>query len=116
MKTKFRTFIAISALGFIGFTNINATVDNKKVIGNDIVIEEESDEALTIESWMTDESNFNSIEVLTAIDADVNIKKYATRQNQQQENVTSKSDLIKSTDTVTTSGADKKQVSLEQKK
>ncbi|OFX62004.1 MAG: hypothetical protein A2066_19470 [Bacteroidetes bacterium GWB2_41_8] len=52
MKTKIRTFIAMSALGIIGITNISATADNKKVFNAGIVAETE--EVLNIESWMTE--------------------------------------------------------------
>ena len=54
MKTKIRTIIGMAALGIIGFTNINATADNKSLVNAEIVMEQE--EMLTIESWMTEES------------------------------------------------------------
>jgi hypothetical protein len=58
MKTKIKTIIAICALGIIGFTNINATADNKKLVNAEVVTEKE--EMLTIESWMIDESFWTS--------------------------------------------------------
>jgi hypothetical protein len=58
MKTKIRTIIGIVALGTIGFANINATADNKREVNTNVVTEKE--ESLTIESWMTEESNWTS--------------------------------------------------------
>ncbi len=56
MKTKIRTIIGMAALGIIGFTNINATADNKSLVNAEVVIEKE--EMLTIESWMLDDENW----------------------------------------------------------
>jgi len=56
MKTKIRTIIGMAALGIIGFTNINATADNKSIVNAEVVIEKE--EMLTIESWMLDDENW----------------------------------------------------------
>lgn len=56
MKTKIRTIIGIVALGIIGFTNINATADNKSNVNAEVVMENEK--KLPIESWMTEESNW----------------------------------------------------------
>lgn len=50
MKTKIRTIIGIVALGLIGFTNINATIDNKNEVRLNVVAEKE--EILAIEPWM----------------------------------------------------------------
>ena len=59
MKTKIRTMIAISVLGMIGFTNISAIADNKRATNNTEVVAE-SDEMLTIESWMINENYWTS--------------------------------------------------------
>lgn len=61
MKTKIRTIIGMAALGIIGFTNINATADNKSIVNTEVVMEKE--EMLTIESWMTEESYWAAEEV-----------------------------------------------------
>lgn len=61
MKTKIKSLIAIFALGIIGFTNINAIADNKGMVNAELVIETE--ESLTIESWMLDENYWENEEV-----------------------------------------------------
>lgn len=53
---KIRTVIGIVALGIIGFTNINATIDNKSSVNAEVVIEQ--DEMLTIEAWMLENENW----------------------------------------------------------
>ena len=58
MKTKIRTIIGIVALGTIGFININATVDNKREVNANVVIEKE--ESLTIESWMLENAKWDA--------------------------------------------------------
>lgn len=58
MKSKISTLIAISALGIIGLTNINAIADNKSMARAEVVTEKE--ENLTIESWMTNENYWSS--------------------------------------------------------
>lgn len=69
MKTKIKSTLAIAALGIIGFTNINAIADNKKLVNAEVVIETE--EVLTIESWMIDESFWASeAKVKTALEAE----------------------------------------------
>ncbi|MBL7971443.1 MAG: hypothetical protein JNL03_07980 [Prolixibacteraceae bacterium] len=73
MKTKIRTFIAFIALGVIGFTNINATVDNKNMVSNAVVIEEE-EEVLTLESWMTDNDYWISQEVADTTESDDSLR------------------------------------------
>jgi hypothetical protein len=119
MKTKIRTLLAISALGIIGFTNINAIADNKKSLNTEVVTEKE--EMLTIESWMTDEAFFNTAEALTAREANAEIEKYATKQILLKENTVAKSDFLISAESFTASGAGQevekyaqKQVSLQQ--
>ena len=58
MKTEIRTFIAVVALGLIWFTNINATTDHKSEINANVVTETE--ESLTIESWMLENTSLNT--------------------------------------------------------
>lgn len=58
MKTKIRTIIAILALGTIGITSINAIADNRKAANAEFV--NENEQALNIESWMTDPSIWTS--------------------------------------------------------
>ncbi len=58
MKTKIRTLIAMVALGIIGFTNINATTDNKKEVNINVVSEKE--ENSTIETWMLNDAPWNA--------------------------------------------------------
>lgn len=58
MKTKIRTIIGIVALSAIGFTNINATADNKREVNANVVIEKE--ESLTIESWMLENAKWDA--------------------------------------------------------
>lgn len=55
MKTKTRTFIAIVALGIIGFTNIDATAGN---LDRNVYFAAEVEESLTIESWMLENDLF----------------------------------------------------------
>lgn len=62
MKTKTRTFIAIFALAFMGIINIHATSDNRKAADAEFSIE--SEQALNIESWMTDPAVWASEETL----------------------------------------------------
>jgi len=68
MKTKIRTFIAIGALGIIGFTNINAIADNKSLVNAEVVTE--SEEMLTIEAWMTDANVWTSELKVATTDAE----------------------------------------------
>ncbi|MDP2889000.1 MAG: hypothetical protein Q8P34_08555 [Bacteroidota bacterium] len=50
MKTNFKTFIAIVALGIFGLATINATAGNK--IKTSAIVVSEAEKSLTIESWM----------------------------------------------------------------
>lgn len=72
MKTKIRTFIAIVALGIIGFTNINATADNKREVNANVVSEVE--ESLTIESWMLENENWTSTTVVDTTEVEKEAK------------------------------------------
>ena len=106
MKTKTRRFIRIVALGIFGFANINATAGNKEISAYNVVETEESltieswmlkndlftdtaelktdtaekEQALEIESWMIDENFFKEAEAYTAESADQEIEKYADKQ------------------------------------
>jgi len=65
MKTKIKTIVAIVAIGMIGFTNVSAIADNRKAVNSEFTAE--SDEILSIESWMINEAYWSSetkIEVL----------------------------------------------------
>lgn len=104
MKTKIRTIIGIVALGTIGFTNIYATIDNKREVNANVVIEKK--ESLTNESWMLDEAFINSAEELTTIEADVQIEKYATKQILLIKNAVVKSDFQTSAENFTASGSE----------
>lgn len=68
MKTKVRTLIAILALGTIGFTNINAIADHKRVGIAEFAIEKE--EMLTIESWMIDTNYWTSKTVVDTLETE----------------------------------------------
>jgi hypothetical protein len=71
MKTTIRTLIGIVALGIVGFTNINATADNKRAANAEVVIESEG--SLAIESWMTDENYWTSDAELNAAELEKNL-------------------------------------------
>ena len=81
MKTKIKTIIAICVLGIIGFTNINAIADNKKLVSSDVVTETE--EMLTIESWMIDESFWTSEAKTATAEAEeaLEIESWMTNEN-----------------------------------
>lgn len=81
MKTKIRTMIAISVLGMIGFTNISAIADNKKAVNAEFA--SESDEMLTIESWMTDENYWTLKAQDNAMEAEetLQIESWMTNEN-----------------------------------
>lgn len=119
MKTNFRTLVAIVALGLIGFTNINATEDNKKASNDEVIAG--SNEMTTNHSFLTDEAFIKSAEALTAMDADGQIEKYATKQIQLVGNAAANSDFLDSAKSFTASGANReiekyaqKQISLVQ--
>ena len=103
MKTKIRTIIGTVALGTIGFININATIDNKRVV-NAIVVTEKV-ESLTNVS-MTDNVFITSAEELTAMEADVQIEKFATKQILLMGNTNTKSDFMTLAEYETQLGAD----------
>jgi hypothetical protein len=104
MKTKIKTIIGIVALGTIGFTNINATVDNKKEGNTNVVLENEKN--LLNESCTTDEAFFNLAEELTTMETDFQIEKYATKQILLMKNSNAKSDFLTSAECFTASGTD----------
>ena len=121
MKTKIKTLQTICALGIIGLININAVADNKKLINTEVVNGKE--EMLVLGSRTTDEVFFDSAEALTAIEADVQIEKYATKQVLLHKNTIAKSDFVTLAESFTASGAvqeiekyAQKQVSLQQAK
>jgi len=121
MKTKIRTLLAIGALGIIGLININAIADNKKSVNTEVVKGKE--EMLTIETWNIDETFLNSAEELTAMEADLQIEKYASKQIFLQESGIAKANPLTSAEFLTASGTDReiekyavKQVSMEKTK
>ncbi len=105
MKTKISTLIAIFALGIIGFTNINATEDNKKAANEEAATM--NSEMLTSRSSLADEAFIKSAEALTAKEADAQIEKYASRQIQLEGNAASHSDFLSSAESFTASGANR---------
>lgn len=72
MKTKINTLIAILALGLIGLTNINAIVDNKGMINAEVVTE--SEEMLTIESWMLDVNYWEANAVVETLESEDSLR------------------------------------------
>ncbi|HEX7585783.1 MAG TPA: hypothetical protein VF373_13930 [Prolixibacteraceae bacterium] len=119
MKTKIRTRQAICILAIIGLMNINAIADNKKSANTEVVAVKE--EMLTNELKRSEETFFNSAEALTAMEADAQIDKYATKQILLKENTIAKSDFQATAESITASGTDReiekyalKQVALEQ--
>ena len=104
MKTNMKTPLAICVLGFIGLININAIADNKKAVNNEAV--NENMEMLTLEPPMTDEDFFNTAKEITALEADMQIEKYATKQIQLNEIAIAKSDFLSSAESITASGSD----------
>lgn len=118
MKTKTRKLLAIGALGIIGLININAIADNKKSVNTEVGSVKK--EMVTIETWNIDESFLSSAEALTAMEADLQIEKYATKQILLQKSGVAKSDSLTSAEIFTASGADEeiekyavKQISME---
>lgn len=103
MKTKIRTIIGFVALGTIGFININATIDNKRVV-NAIVVKEKV-ESLTNEK-MSDNVFISSAEELTAKEADVQIENFATKQIVLMGNANAKSDFMTLAEYETQLGSD----------
>jgi hypothetical protein len=85
MKTKIRTNIAILALVTIGFININATADNKKLVNVDF--NSEKSEKLVNESWMTETSVIYSAEAFSYRDAIEEIEKFKAEQILPVENI-----------------------------
>lgn len=104
MKTKIRTLIAICALGFIGLININAIADNKKAVNTEVVTEKI--EMLTTESVMSEDAFLESAEALTALEADAQIERYATRQILLEKNANAVSDDLTIAQASTASEAD----------
>ncbi len=72
MKTNIKTLIAILALGIIGFTNINAIADNKGMVNAEVVMETE--ESLTVESWMLDENYWETKTVVETLESEDSLK------------------------------------------
>jgi hypothetical protein len=117
MKTKTRTLIVLFALGIIGITNVNAIADNKESVNTEVSMEKIV--MLTNVSTMTEESFFNEIEALTAMEADQQIEKYATKQIRIGEKTEAMTNSLTSAEFYTASGVEqiienfvKKQVSL----
>ena len=104
MKTKIRTRQAICILAIIGLMNINAIADNKKSANTEVVAVKE--EMLTNDLKRSDEAFFNSAEALTAMEADAQIDKYATKQILLKENTIAKSDFQATAESITASGTD----------
>jgi len=104
MKTKIRTRQAICILAIIGLMNINAIADNKKSANTEVVAVKE--EMLTNELKRSDEAFFNSAEALTAMEADAQIDKYATKQILLIKNAVVKSDFQTSAENFTASGSE----------
>jgi hypothetical protein len=104
MKTRIKTLPAICALGILGLMNINAIADNKKAINSEVVAG--NGEMLTIESNMTEADFLNSAEALTALDADIQMEKYATKQILLNKNERTKTDFITSAESFTAAGTD----------
>ena len=104
MKTKIRTLLAICALGFIGFININAIADNKKAANTEVM--NANAKLVTNESVLTDQAFFNLAQELTAMEADAQIEKYANKQILLNENLSAKSGFIASAESFTAQGSD----------
>lgn len=68
MKTKFRTLAAIATISLFGTFTANAAKNNSETISQNLNIEQEY--ALTLESWMTDESIWSIKPASEVIDAE----------------------------------------------
>jgi hypothetical protein len=112
--------LAICVLGFIGLININAIADNKKAANSEFAVAKA--EILNSETMMTDMAFLNEAKI-TAMEADAQIGKYASKQISLIRNSKVNSEFLKSAESITADGADleiekyaKKLVSLEKTK
>jgi hypothetical protein len=117
MKTKIKTLLAICILGFVGLINIQASTDNKKLVLAETNVAET--ELAASEILKAEELFIQSAEQITALEADAEIEKYASKQILLIDNTLEISDFLNSEESVTASGADleiekyaNKQVSL----
>ncbi len=103
MKTNIRTISAIFALGTIGFTNINAIVDNKKAVISEVGAE--NAELNTLNTWANDKGIIYSAETFSAKDTDFEIERFESEQIQNG-NVPTVADSLNSAESITAAGAD----------
>lgn len=92
MKMKTRTIIAIFALGTIGFTNINAIADEKKLINTEATSDKA--ELLSLESWMTDKAIVYSAEAFSNKDAADEIENFEANQVLPEENILTEKAIV----------------------
>ena len=122
MKTKTRTIIGIVALGIIGFTTINATAGN---YGMTSYAAAETEESLTIESWMLENDLFAKRTETKAAHAQKveKAKKEETEKALEIQAWMTNEDFFKAAESYTASTSDKeiekyanKQIVLQEKK
>ncbi len=94
MKTKIRTLIAIFALGFIGFTNINAISDHKSMLNAALATEQE--EQLTVEPWMIDEDYWTPEATFTNAEAEESLEMESWMTNESLWNPSDEVDTLAS--------------------
>lgn len=104
MKTKIKTIIAMAALGMIGFININAVADNKKIVNSEVV--NENMEMSNMGSWISEQTLIYSAEEFSDMDIQEEIEKYDANQILLPENTMVKSDSLNSVESMTTPGVD----------
>jgi len=104
MKTKIRTLLAICALGFIGFININAIADNKKAANTEVT--NVNAKMVSSESLLSNQTFFILAQEATAMESDAQIEKYANKQILLNENSSTKPGFMAAAESFTAQGAD----------
>ena len=104
MKTKTRTFIALSALGMIGLLNINAIADNTKTVNSETGTV--GIEILNSVVRLNEMTLIYSPETFTIRDIDAEIEKHVTKEPLPKENANVETNLLDSAITITVAESD----------
>ena len=121
MKTKNKKLLAICILGILGFINIHAISDNKKMVNSEV--NTIKTEILNSETIKVEDLFLQSAEQITALEADAQIEKYANQQVLLSENSKVDTDFLNAAEISTANEAEsvvakfaEKQISLAKSK
>jgi hypothetical protein len=104
MKTKNKTLTAIWILAILGIVNIQAISDNKKLANTEL--NTANTEILNTETIKAEDLFIQSAEILTALEADAQIERFANKQIQLSESSKELSEFLDTAEVSTATGAD----------